>query len=98
MAISRKPIKGTNNHTKKDLIEEIINKGGSSAIDHEQTEHKYATQLKITVRLPAKVIQIIDLYVKDSMSTTTRNQFIKEAIADKLNKLKTQDIIDDYVS
>jgi len=89
MAISRKPKQNKDSNGGKNLIESIINKGGSSPMGETQPLKKGVAQLKITVRLPIKVIQAIDSYVGDSMSITTRNQFIKEAIAEKLDKLQS---------
>ena len=82
MVISRKPI------SNKNLIEHIIEKGGSSPSENEkyneETEQKKS--IKITIRIPKRMLRLIDNYLKNSLEQATRTHWIKDAITDKVSR------------
>jgi hypothetical protein len=82
MAISKKPVR--NNSAA--LLNEIINKGGStpSAKKFEQCEG--IENIKITLRLPEKMLYVLDNHLKDSLYSKTRNTWIREAIERKIKE------------
>jgi hypothetical protein len=87
MAISRKP--NTIDKEKDLLIDRIIEKGGASPTQNKEIneeDNKSPKSIKLTIRLPQKMINIIDAYLKDSLEQTARTHWIKEAITEKINK------------
>lgn len=75
MAITRKPL--------STIEKKIIEKGGSSP----NTSNQEANNLtKITLRLPFNMLRIIDNYLLKHISKKNRTQWIKEAIAEKIEK------------
>lgn len=82
MAISKKP---TNN---KDLINKIIEKGGSGVAENIKSSQRIEKNknTKITIRLPRKMLSLIDKYLNSSLEQTARSHWIKNAIIDKVNK------------
>lgn len=78
MAITKKPTKVT--HDNK-LADSIINKGGSSPTNLEDNKKN---QIKLTLRLPHKMLDIIDCYLEESISKKTRTQWLREAAEEKI--------------
>ncbi len=84
MAITKKPVK-TNQNSK--LINAIINKGGSSPTNPEYNINNY---VKVTVRLPHKMLNMIDSYLEGSISKKTRTHWLREAAEEKIDREITQ--------
>ena len=76
MTIIRKPSRDA-------LLNTIINKGGTSSKILEDNGH---TNVKITIRLPLKMLDIIDLHLEQSLNKKNRTSWIKEAAEEKINK------------
>ena len=75
MAITRKPLS---------IIEKkIIEKGGSSPTTSSAEGNRLT---KITLRIPSNMLHIIDTYLSSNISKKNRTQWIKEAIAEKIEK------------
>lgn len=85
MAITKKPTK--KNHDDNKLADIIINKGGSSPINLEDDKNNH---VKITIRLPHKMLNIIDCYLKESMSKKTRTSWLREAAEEKIAREITE--------
>ena len=75
MAITRKPL--------STIEKKIIEKGGSSPTASNQENNNLT---KITLRLPFNMLRIIDNYLLKHISKKNRTQWIKEAIAEKIEK------------
>lgn len=75
MAITRKPL--------STIEKKIIEKGGSSPTASNQETNNLT---KITLRLPFNMLRIIDNYLLKHISKKNRTQWIKEAIAEKIEK------------
>lgn len=75
MAITRKPL--------STIEKKIIEKGGSSPTTSNQEANNLT---KITLRLPFNMLRIIDNYLLKHISKKNRTQWIKEAIAEKIEK------------
>ena len=80
MVISKKPSQKNNEH----LLDNIINKGGSSAVERKDQDTN--DNIKITIRLPSKMLDIVDTYLEKSINKKARNHWIKEAIEEKIEK------------
>lgn len=80
MAIVKKP---TTNKMNIDLTDAIINKGGSSPSEQAEEENK---NLKVTIRLPSKMLNMIDNYLEKSISKKTRTCWVKEAVEEKIKR------------
>jgi hypothetical protein len=80
MVISRKP---KPNNIDNKLVDQILSKGGSTTKATSTTEGDNEN-LKITIRLPKKMLEIIDNYLSGSIYTKPRNIWIKEAIEKKV--------------
>jgi len=80
MAIAKKPIA---NKMNIDLTDAIISKGGSSPSEQMYEENK---NLKITIRLPSKMLDMVDNYLEKSISKKTRTCWVKEAVEEKIKK------------
>jgi hypothetical protein len=81
MVIAKKPVL-KNKFQKTLLIESIISKGGSvSSIDKPNQE---IGNIKITLRLPKKMLIKIDEYLLNCSFPRTRNHWVKEAIEKKM--------------
>jgi hypothetical protein len=78
MAIAKKP---TQKSTDDKLADIIINKGGSSP---DNTDDSSNNHIKITVRLPHKMLNIIDCYLEESISKKTRTSWLREAAEEKI--------------
>lgn len=86
MAITKKP---SNNHIKNEkLTETIINKGGASPsyLNDDRNEN-----IKVTIRLTTKMIDIIDNYLKSCINKKTRTSWIREAVEEKIKKDITEE-------
>lgn len=84
MAITKKP---TEKNSDSRLTNIIINKGGSSPINIEEDKNNH---IKITVRLPYKMLNIIDSYLEESISKKTRTSWLREAAEEKISREITQ--------
>ena len=80
MVIAKKPL---NNKPNNKLVDNIINKGGSSPTEINNSANDY---VKITLRLPNKMIKIIDDHLKDSISKKTRTGWLREAAEEKITR------------
>ena len=80
MAIAKKP---STNKMNIGLINTIINKGGSSPSEQLYEENK---NLKVTIRLPSKMLNMIDNYLEGSISKKTRTCWVREAVEEKIKK------------
>jgi len=83
MAISKKPI---SKKISNSFTDSIINKGGSSPNDVSNIIIDTNESIKITIRLPSKMLNIIDDYLKNSISKKTRTSWLREAAEDKIKK------------
>lgn len=89
MAIIKKPSKKNN-----ELIDAIISKGGGSPITSERNENASINikeedandHVKITLRLPHKMLNIIDRYLEKSISKKTRTVWLREAAEEKIDR------------
>lgn len=77
MVIAKKPLNNSKNIALTDLI---ISKGGTSPSDTLCDENT-------TVRLSSKMLNIIDQYLKTSISKKTRTCWLREAIEEKIKKI-----------
>jgi len=84
MAITRKPLKTTQNSK---LINTIISKGGGGSATTEDNINNY---VKVTVRLPLRMLNIIDRYLENSISKNTRTHWLREAAEEKIDREITQ--------
>ncbi len=83
MAITKKPT------TKPSelLISDIINRGGSSTLAKtELSLNDKKENIKLSIRLPIKMLTTIDNYLENNISSKTRNAWIKEAIEERIKK------------
>jgi len=80
MAIAKKP---TTNKMNIDLTDAIISKGGSSPSEQ---MHEENINLKVTIRLPSKMLNMIDNYLEKSISKKTRTCWVREAVEEKIKK------------
>lgn len=83
MAITKKPI---NKKVSDSFTNTIINKGGSSSNDINDTSVDTNESVKVTIRLPSKMLNMIDNYLKNSISKKTRTSWLREAAEDKIKK------------
>jgi hypothetical protein len=81
MAIAKKPSRKQQN---EELTEIIINKGGSSPRNNFSNGKN--DNIKVTIRLSAKVLNIIDDYLAESISNKTRTSWVREAVEEKIKK------------
>lgn len=78
MVIAKKPFSKMINI---DLTDAIIGKGGSSSSEQLHHENK---NIKVTIRLSSKMINIIDNYLEKSISKKTRTCWVREAVEEKI--------------
>ena len=81
MVISRKP-KYSNIDDK--LVDQILSKGGST-IQPKNGLKNDNESVKITIRIPKKMLQVIDNFLNTSICSKPRNVWIKAAIEKKIN-------------
>lgn len=80
MAIAKKP----SSHNKNiDLTDAIISKGGSSPSEQLYEENN---NIKLTIRLSSKMLNIIDNYLENSISKKTRTCWVREAVEEKIKR------------
>lgn len=79
MVVSRKPL---HNNQYDNLTDTIINKGGSSPFRISEENHN----IKITIRLSSKMLNMLDKYLKNSIKQKTRTSWIREAVEEKFEK------------
>jgi hypothetical protein len=82
MTITKKPTI-RNNQTLTGLIDNVINKG---LVKTEQNPDSKNDNIKITIRIPAKMLNAIDNYLENSIYSKARNIWIKEAIEKKIKE------------
>lgn len=80
MVIAKKPFSKKMNI---DLTDAIISKGGSSSSGQLHHENK---NVKVTIRLSSKMINIIDNYLEKSISNKTRTCWVREAVEEKIER------------
>lgn len=80
MVIAKKPFSKKMNI---DLTDAIISKGGSSSSEQLHHENK---NVKVTIRLSSKMINIIDNYLEKSISKKTRTCWVREAVEEKIER------------
>ena len=83
MAITKKPI---NKKINSSFTDAIINKGGSSPNDIKDIIIDTNESIKITIRLPNKMLNIIDNYLENSISKKTRTSWLRDAAEEKIKK------------
>ena len=66
-------------------IDDIINRGGKVSADSKQKQIESEQELRFTLRLSQKMINKIDSDREARVGNVSRNQWILEAIAEKLN-------------
>jgi len=80
MAIAKKP---SSNNKNIDLTDAIISKGGSSPSEELYNENN---NIKLTIRLSSKMLNIIDNYLENSISKKTRTCWVREAVEEKIKR------------
>jgi hypothetical protein len=80
MAIAKKPSFDKKNI---DLTDVIISKGGSSPSKQLYEENN---NVKVTIRLTSKMLNIIDNYLENSISKKTRTCWVREAVEEKIKR------------
>ena len=83
MVIAKKPIL-IDKSSKSLLIDSIIDQGGS--VSSEVKSKQEIGNIKITLRLPKKILRKIDEYLLNCSFPRTRNHWIKEAIETKMKQ------------
>lgn len=81
MPIVKKPSRSQQNQK---LTEEIINRGGSGPSNHYKEDKN--ENVKITIRLSEKVLNIIDAHLVESISKKTRTSWVREAVEEKISR------------
>lgn len=85
MTISRKPPKLEKKLPTSSEVDEIINRGGSTARNIENTEPIKKNRRGILINLYPEVIEQIDRTLRNRKIRTTRQRWIEEAIQEKLD-------------
>lgn len=80
MAIAKKP---SSNNQNINLTDAIISKGGSSPSEQLYDENN---NIKLTIRLSSKMLNIIDNYLENSISKKTRTCWVREAVEEKIKR------------
>lgn len=65
----------------EDIINDVINRGGKTTLENQREGEE---ETRFTLRLPSKLIDSLDKHRSKRMGNISRNQWIVEAIADKL--------------
>ena len=81
MAIAKKQSRKQPN---EELTQVIINRGGSSP-NIESSDNKNEN-IKVTIRLSEKVLNIIDEYLAKSISNKSRTSWVREAVEEKIKR------------
>lgn len=81
MVISKKP---KHHSVDNRLVDQILFKGGSAIKSNTISENENEN-IKITIRLPKRMLKTIDNYLNNSIYTKPRNIWIKEAIEKKVH-------------
>jgi hypothetical protein len=81
MAVKKKAIKPPINDSD---IERVIKRGGNVSVD--EANQNETAEMRFTLRIPTKLISIIDEERKKRIGTVSRNQWILEAISKNLPK------------
>lgn len=80
MVIAKKP----SIHKKNiDLTDAIISKGGSSPSEQLYEENN---NIKVTIRLSSKMLNMIDNYLEKGISKKTRTCWVREAVEEKIKR------------
>ncbi|KKL80190.1 hypothetical protein LCGC14_2007260 [marine sediment metagenome] len=62
-------------------IEDIINRGGATTIESKVSEQTLESEIRFTLRIPAKLIKKVDEARSSRVGNVSRNQWILEAIS-----------------
>lgn len=84
MTVKKKASKGQ--QVKYD-IDDIINRGGKTTADSQDSKQQsnLDAEIRFTLRIPEKMIKNLDTDRESRVGNVSRNQWILEAIAEKLN-------------
>lgn len=85
MAIARKP-KPSENKTKEQDINALINRGGSVADERQGDDSKQTSDKSILIRIPVEALKKIDEIVSAKKIKTPRHTWLLEAVFEKLEK------------
>ena len=87
MAVTKKPFRAK---VDKRTIDQIINRGGTSSCDqdngfkNDQDNNLKNENVRVTIRLTTKMLDIIDQYLINCMSKKTRTAWVREAVEEKI--------------
>jgi hypothetical protein len=89
MSVKKKatsPAKATEGQSaSEDEIERVIQRGGKTAVENRQTSQRdKEKRVTFLLRVPADLVEGIDVLRKSRPGTVSRNQLIIEAIAEML--------------
>ncbi len=73
--------KETKESTPRSTIDDIINKGGATTAEAQTKELESASEIRFTLRIPAKLIRKVDEARASRIGNVSRNQWILEAIS-----------------
>lgn len=82
MAVKKKANKTTEHHQYD--FDDIINRGGKTTAD--EKPEKDGKEIRVTLRIPKKMITRIDKARKIRVGTVSRNQWIVEVLAKQIRK------------
>lgn len=93
MVIKRKGVKASPAIVQIDIedkIREVVERGGKTTADMASKPHQEEAQkeFRFTLRGPEKLLQDIDRAKKHLVGNVSRNQWIIEAIAERLQRVK----------
>jgi hypothetical protein len=66
-------------------VDDVINRGGKVSTDSKQTTEESDEEIRFTLRISHKLIKKIDKDRQTRIGNVSRNQWILEAVAEKLN-------------
>lgn len=82
MAVKKKATKPFSPHQYN--IDDVINKGGKTTADI-TPEQQEESETRFTLRVPQKLLEKIDKDRRSRIGSVSRNQWILEAISERLN-------------
>lgn len=65
-------------------IDDIINRGGKTTEDSKMHQRQEEAEIRFTLRIPHKLINTMDKNRESRIGNVSRNQWILEAIAEKI--------------
>jgi len=83
MTVKRKAAKPVK-HQQLD-IDDIINKGGKTTEDSKASHRQEEAEVRFTLRIPQKLINMVDKHRTQRVGNVSRNQWILEAISENLD-------------